>query len=274
MFTPLAVTDLGQGVGNVWGTVVSFIPRIAVFLVVLILGWLLAKLVGRLVAKGLARVGLDRALERGGLGSYFQRSRFSASDLAGKFVYYAGVLIVLQLAFSAFGPTNPITQLLNNVVAWLPRLAVALIIVVVAALIARAVRDLAADALGGLGYGRLLANTAGVFILGLGVIAALNQIGVATTVTLPVLIAVLAAVVGILVVGVGGGLVRPMQQRWADWLDRAESETQRFREQGGGRRGGAGETVAAPRQETAPTERVAPPRRSESGTYHRRHERR
>ena len=45
-------------------------------------------------------------------------------------------------------------------------------------------------------------------------IAALNQVGIATTVTQPVLIAVLATVAGILIVGVGGGLVRPMQQRW------------------------------------------------------------
>ncbi|MEY9213714.1 hypothetical protein NI17_023330 [Thermobifida halotolerans] len=267
MFTPLAVTDVGQGLGNVWDTVVAFIPRLVVFLVILVLGWLLAKLIGRLVTKGLAKVGLDRALERGGLGRYFQRSRFSASDIAGKFVYYAGVLIVLQLAFSAFGPDNPVTQLLNGVIAWLPQLAVALIIVVVAALIARAVRDLASDALGGLSYGRLLANAAGVFILGLGVIAALNQIGVAVSVTLPVLITVLATAAGILIVGVGGGLVRPMQQRWANWLDTAEDETKRFREEGGYQRGRAdamgsrpGGAARAPERDTAPTERIVAPR--------------
>ncbi|AAZ54555.1 hypothetical protein JCM3263A_05090 [Thermobifida fusca] len=274
MFTPLAVTDIGQGIGSVWGSLVAFIPRLAVFLVVLILGWLLAKLIGRLVAKALAKVGLDRALERGGLGSYFQRSRFNASDIAGKFVYYAGVLIVLQLAFSVFGPNNPITQMLNSVVAWLPHLAVALIIVVVAALIARAVRELASEALGGLSYGKVLANTAGVFIVGLGIIAALNQIGVAAAVTLPILIAVLAAVAGILIVGVGGGLIRPMQQRWEGWLDRAESETKNFRAQGAGDRGPATagsrstETVAPPRQESAPGEPLA-----SSGERRRRHRR-
>src|SRR5690606_42002462 len=130
MFTPLAVTDIGQGIGSVWGSLVAFIPRLAVFLVVLILGWLLAKLIGRLVAKALAKVGLDRALERGGLGSYFQRSRFDASDVAGKFVYYAGVLMVLQLAFSVFVPNNPITQMLNRVVEWLSRLALPLLTLV------------------------------------------------------------------------------------------------------------------------------------------------
>ena len=53
-------------------------------------------------------------------------------------------------------------------------------------------RELIVGTLGGLSYGKLLANLASVFILGLGVIAALNQVGIATTVTTPVLIAVLA----------------------------------------------------------------------------------
>jgi len=121
--------------------------------------------------------------------------------------------------------------MLTAVVAWLPRAAVAIVIVVVAAAIARAVKDLVANALGGLPSGRLLANIASIFVLALGVIAALNQIGVATTVTTPVLVAVLATVAGVVVVGVGGGLVRPMQQRWEGWLDRAEQEIPRMREQ-------------------------------------------
>ena len=61
----------------------------------------------------------------------------------------------------------------------------------------------------GLSYGRMLANLASVFILGLGIIAALNQVGIALTVTLPVLVAILGTIGGILVVGVGGGLIKP-----------------------------------------------------------------
>ncbi len=79
-------------------------------------------------------------------------------------------------------------------------------------------------AMSGLSYGRALATAAQAVIIGLGVIAALNQIGVATTVTTPVLIAVLATIGAILAIGVGGGLMRPMQQRWDRWLNRAEEE--------------------------------------------------
>ncbi|GAB3888799.1 hypothetical protein GCM10029964_057090 [Kibdelosporangium lantanae] len=95
---------------------------------------------------------------------------------------------------------------------------------VVAAAIAGAVKDLINSTMGALSYGKVLANIASIFILALGIIAALNQIGVATTVTTPVLIAVLAAIAGIAIVGVGGGLIRPMQQRWENWLDKAEHE--------------------------------------------------
>jgi hypothetical protein len=56
-------------------------------------------------------------------------------------------------------------------------------------------------------------------------------VGIATTVTTPVLIAVLATVAGILIVGVGGGLVKPMQKRWDGWLDRAAQEARAVQQQ-------------------------------------------
>ncbi|MFC7327670.1 mechanosensitive ion channel family protein [Marinactinospora rubrisoli] len=252
--------DLGRGLANAWSSIVSFGPKLLAFLVILIIGWIIAKIIGRLVAKGLAKAGLDRALERGGAGEYMRRSRFTASDLCGRVIYYVGVLIVLQLSFSVFGPNNPITRMLDRVVAWIPKAVVALVIIVVAALIAKAVRDLIAAALGGLTYGRFLANVTGVFILALGVIAALNQIEVATTVTQPVLIAVLATLAGILIVGVGGGLVRPMQQRWSNWLDAAERESVRVRDSGyrRGRADAMGAPAAAGEREEAPPRTARP----------------
>ncbi|MDE3721100.1 hypothetical protein PWG71_06845 [Nocardiopsis sp. N85] len=222
--------DVGQGLSTAWQSVAAFVPLLIGFLIILVVGWFIAWLVGKAVAKGLHGAGLDRALHRGGVGEYFERSRWSASELCGKIIYYVALLFVFTLAFNVFGP-NPVSTLLNDVIAWMPRGIVALIIVVVTAMIAKAVRDIISGALGGLSYGRLLGNIAGVAILALGVIAALNQMGIATTVTTPVLIAVLATVGGILVVGVGGGLIRPMQSRWEHWLNRAEEETGRLAEQ-------------------------------------------
>ncbi|PRY01984.1 mechanosensitive ion channel family protein [Allonocardiopsis opalescens] len=224
----LAAVNFGQGISQAWNAVASFVPALVAFLVILIVGWLIAKLIGRWVGRGLARVGFDRLAERGGVAQYLERSQFTASTLVGRIIYYVGLLFVLTLAFNVFGP-NPISNLLSEVIAWLPRAAVALVIIVVAVALAKGVRDIISGALSGLGYGRVLATIAAVFIIALGVIAALNQIGVATTVTTPVLVAILATVGGILVVGVGGGLIRPMQQRWEHWLNRAEEETDRMR---------------------------------------------
>jgi hypothetical protein len=212
-----------------WSSVANFAPKLVAFLVILIIGWILAKLIAKAIDKILEKVGFDRAVERGGVKKALARSNYDASTIVSKIVYYALLLVVLQLAFGVFGP-NPISALIAGVISFLPKLLVAVIIIVVASAIAAAVRDIVSNALSGLSYGRLLANIASIAILGLGVIAALNQVGIALTVTLPVLIAILGTVGGILIVGVGGGLIKPMQQRWEDYLSRAEDEGRNMRE--------------------------------------------
>jgi hypothetical protein len=115
------------------------------------------------------------------------------------------------------------------VIAWLPQAFIAIVIVVVAAAIASAVKDFIGNALAGLSYGRLLANIASIFVLALGIIAALDQVGIATAITTPILIAVLATVAGIVIVGVGGGLVQPMQHVWTNWIESLGQETVKVR---------------------------------------------
>jgi hypothetical protein len=210
--------------------VVLFVPKLVAFLVILVVGYFIAKLIGKAVDKVLERVGFDRAVERGGVKRALAKSSYDASSIVGKLVFYTLMLFVLQMAFGVFGP-NPISDLLTGVIAFLPKAIVAIIIIVVAAAIATAVRELVSNTLGGLSYGKVLANVAAAFILGLGIIAALNQVGIATTVTMPVLITVLATIGGILVVGVGGGLIKPMQARWEGYLHTMSRETEAIRQQ-------------------------------------------
>ena len=252
-----------DALNDMWRSVATFAPKLVAFLLILIIGIIVAKLISKAVDKILERVGFDRAVERGGVKRALANSRYDASTIAGKIVYYALVLFVLQLAFGVFGP-NPISDLLTGVIAFLPKLFVALIIVVVASAIAAAVRDLLSNSLSGLSYGRMLANIASVFILGLGIIAALNQIGIALTVTLPVLVAILGTIGGILVVGVGGGLIKPMQHRWEDYLDKAEQESRTIRDkasasQGPGRRQQPGHVGAAPSSYSPSAQHAAQP---------------
>ncbi|MCF6379290.1 hypothetical protein L2K70_16890 [Nocardioides KLBMP 9356] len=211
-------------------TIAEFVPKLVLFLVILIVGIIIAKVIAKALNAILERVGFDRAVERGGIKRALSQSKMDASDIVAKLIYYTLLLFVLQLAFGVFGP-NPISALIEDVIRFIPSLIVAIIILVVAASIAAAVKGLIENMLGGLSYGRTLANIASIFILFLGVVAALNQVGVATTVTTPVLIAILATVAGVIIVGVGGGLVRPMQQRWESYLTTAEREAPRIKEQ-------------------------------------------
>lgn len=223
MSTVLAQIDVSGSLRDGLSTVTTFVPKLLLFLVILLIGWFIARILRSLVIKLLDKVGFEGAVERTGMSRALAGSKYNASGLIAAIVYYAILLIALQIAFGMFGG-NSVSNLLAAIVAFLPKVIVAIIIVVVAAAIARAVRDVIASSLGGLSYGRLLANVASAFIIGLGVIAALNQMQIAVTVTTPVLIAVLATLGGVVVVGVGGGLVRPMQQRWERVLVRAEAE--------------------------------------------------
>ncbi|MFC7726947.1 hypothetical protein ACFQW6_17680 [Nocardioides sp. GCM10028917] len=209
-------------------TIAEFVPKLALFLVILVIGIIIAKVIAKALNALLERTGFDRAVERGGIKRALSSSKMDASDIVAKLIYYTLLLFVLQLAFGVFG-ANPISRLIEDVIRFLPSLVVAIIILVVAASIAAAVKGLLENMIGGLSYGRALANIASAFILLLGVIAALNQVGVATTVTTPVLIAILATVAGVIIVGVGGGLIRPMQQRWEGYLSTAEREAPRLK---------------------------------------------
>jgi ABC-type dipeptide/oligopeptide/nickel transport system permease component len=217
--------DIDGNIENTIDMAVNIGLKLLALVAIMLIGWFVARLLRGLVHRLLHRVGFNRLVENSGL------RRISGqqlpSQLLAKIVYYVVLLFTLQLAFSVFGP-NPVSDMIRSVVAWLPKLFFACVIIVVAVAIANAVFDLVSSALGSLSYGRALARIAQVAIIALGAIAAVNQIGVATTVTLPVLITVLATIGGIAVVGVGGGLIQPMRQRWERALTRAEAESGRL----------------------------------------------
>ena len=215
---------MNETLQNMLNTLGSWALKALGFLAILIVGWIIAKILGRVVDRVLARVGFNRLGERVQMRRW--TGKYEPSGLVGRLVYYTALLFTFQIAFNVFGP-NPVSDVIDTIIAWLPRLLVAAVIMVVAIAIANAVHDIVHNALSQFSYGRMLARVAQVVIIGLGTIAALNQIGIATTVTMPVLIAALATVGGILVVGVGGGLIQPMRERWERMLNKAESEGSR-----------------------------------------------
>ncbi|MBF4631104.1 hypothetical protein ITJ42_07740 [Clavibacter michiganensis subsp. phaseoli] len=210
--------------------VIAFVPLALLFLLILVVGLIVAKLISKALDKLLEKVGFDRLVERGGIKRALAGSKLDASDIVAKIVYYTLVLFVLQFAFGVFGQ-NPVSDLLQGIIGFLPKIIVAIIIVVIASAIAAGAKGLIQNTLGGLSYGKVLGNVVAVFILFLGITAALNQIEVATTVTTPILIAVLAIIAGVIIVGAGGGLIKPMQARWETMLTKAEEEAPKIQQQ-------------------------------------------
>jgi hypothetical protein len=221
--TPLAI-DWQTPVKDGLSSIATFVPKLLVFLLILFVAWLVAKGVAKFLGLVLGRLGFNALLAKAGADDVLRGAQIEPIGLITKLAYYFILLIGLQLALSAFGPTNPVSQLVDKIVLWLPQAFVAIVIVIIAGAVANAVKDLLTATLGGVSYGPLLAKIAAGFIIALGVIAALNQIGIGTAVTLPVLITVLATVGGILVVGVGGGLIGPMRNRWEGWLNQISAD--------------------------------------------------
>lgn len=218
-----------QGLNNAWTNIATFVPKLVIFLIILLIGWLIAKAVEKAVNAVLEKVGFDRVVERGPVGQAMAKSKYDASDLIAKLLYFTILLITLSVAFGVFG-TNPISDLLTGLIAFLPKVAVALVIIIIASAIAKAVKDLIEGMLGGLSYGKVLANIASIFILGIGIIAALNQVDVAVSVTTPILITLLATLGAVIAIGVGGGMIRPMERRWDRWLHTMEQESGNIRQ--------------------------------------------
>jgi mechanosensitive ion channel-like protein len=205
--------DFQQGWNDAWQRIATFLPKFVAFLLILILGYIVAKVLAKVVNGVLERVGFDRWVERGGLRDMLARSRYDASDILAKIVFWAVMLLVLQLAFGVFG-SNPVSDLLRGIIAYLPNIFVAIIILVIAAALARAAADILGTMLAGVSGGAWMARGAGAAILVIGIFAALDQLMIAPAIVTGLFYAMLAIIVGSAIVAVGGGGIRTMQRYW------------------------------------------------------------
>ena len=225
----ILAVDYQGGIESAWSNVATFVPKLVVALVILLVGYLVAKAVAGILNKVLERVGFDRVVERGGVRQVLARSRYDPSDILAKLVFWTIMLLVLQLAFGVFG-SNPISDLLRGLIAYLPNVFVAILILVIAAAVARAVTDLLANLLSSVQGGQLLARGAGIAVLIFAVFAALDQLQIAPRIVTGLWYALLAAVVGSVIVAVGGGGIRTMQHYWERTASRAESRGPELRD--------------------------------------------
>ena len=150
------------------------------------------------------------------------RTNWDASDILAKLVFYFVMLFSLQLAFGVFGP-NPVSDLLTRVVAYLPNIFVAGLIVIIAGAIAAGVKTIVQASTGGLTYGRYIATASSVLIWVVGVFAALDQLDIAPAIVTGLFYAALAIVVGSAIVAIGGSGIQPLRGQWEKAIHKIET---------------------------------------------------
>jgi hypothetical protein len=219
----LGQVDFEQGLEDAWSDIATFVPKLLGFLVILLIGWFIAKALSKLADALLERVGFDRWVERGALKDAFARSKTEPSDIIGLVVFWGVFLVALQLAFGIWGP-NPVSDLIEGLIAYLPNIFVAVVILVIAGAVAKAVTDILSATLAGATAGTWIARGAGIAILVVGVFAALNQLEIAPEIVNGLFYALLAIIVGSAVVAIGGGGIQTMRRYWERAAAKAEEK--------------------------------------------------
>lgn len=245
----IADIDINTGLQEAWQNVATIVPKLLAFFLILLIGWFIAKALSKLTNALLERVGFDGWVERGSLKEAFARNNTDASDLVAVLVFWIVFLITLQLAFGIWGP-NPISDLLEGLIAYIPRIVAAVVILVIAAAVAKVLTDILRPTLGAVEGGDWIARAAGVAVLVIGVFAALDELQIAPAIVVGLFYALLAVIVGALIVAFGGGgipIAREYLQRW-----RAKGEVKAAEIRRNANTDAAGEAIEdmAPRPDT------------------------
>jgi hypothetical protein len=207
------ITDWGAAVMTSLTAALSMflaaIPRVIGFLVILIIGWLIAGVLAAAVAALLRAVRFNDLAQRSGLAGFVHSMgvRKDTAGLLADIVKWFVRLIVLVVAFDALG-LPAVSNVLQQFLLWIPNLVVAVIILVIAGLAANALGDLIRGATAQAGFDNpdLFATITRVAVWGFGIVVAVNQIGVAQTLVNTLfmgLVGALALAVG-LAFGLGG----------------------------------------------------------------------
>jgi hypothetical protein len=116
----------------------AFLPRLAVAIGVLLVGWLLAKALRVVVVKALRALNFHVLTERAGIDGFLQQggTEKDTTALFGWIAYALVILASLIIAFNSLGLTQ-VTDLLGRVLLFVPKLLVALLVLIFGSYFAR-----------------------------------------------------------------------------------------------------------------------------------------
>ncbi len=205
------VNGVSSGIQEAWQDVITFVPKFVGALVILFVGWLVARLVYRAATRLLEGVGLDRLLERAGLGERIKAAQITAADLVARAIYWFLLLVVLLLAAQTL-EVRHLSDLLSELISYLPLVVVAIIIVIVASAVGAFLAEVATPWSRDHSI-RWLPEVARWMVIGFGALAALNTLNIAEEIVNTLFIAVVGTIGVSLAIAFGVGGI-PVARKW------------------------------------------------------------
>ncbi|MFF7708410.1 mechanosensitive ion channel domain-containing protein [Pseudomonas sp. NPDC007930] len=180
-----------------WTKIAQFIPNLLAALVVILLGFVVAKLLDALLSRLLAKVGLDRLMAGTGLTKLMSRGgiRVPISALVGKIVYWFVLLVFLVSAAESLGMTR-VSATLDVLALYLPKVFGGALVLLVGVLLAQLVNGIVRGAAEGVGldYSASLGRIAQWLVIIISISVAISQLEIKTDLLNHVIVIVLVTI--------------------------------------------------------------------------------
>lgn len=219
------ITDASQALLASLAVFLAAIPAIVGAIVILVIGWIVSSILGRLVTSLLRRVRFDQLAAKSGVTDVLARSNVQAdpAGVVGGLVKWYIRLVFILMAANAIGITA-IAGVVNQILAFIPNLLVAALILAAFAWLANIARNFVSGAVesAGMPNGGALGTIAYVTVFAFGIIAAADQIGIAQTLLNTLFVGVVAALALAFGLAFGLGGRDAASEIWNDWRGHAQ----------------------------------------------------
>jgi small-conductance mechanosensitive channel len=169
---------------NLWIGIVSFVPNLVIAIIIVILGWLIGALFGRAIWQVFRSLKVDEALRRAGFESFLRRGGINLDSGAfiGGLVKWFVIIVFLMAAFDVLGLAQVNLFLREVVVAFIPRVLVAALVLLVAGVLGDVVERVVVTAAktADIRSAHFAGSIAKWAIWIFAILVALSQIGIAT----------------------------------------------------------------------------------------------
>jgi hypothetical protein len=172
--------DIVKSFQSALDSLIGFLPNLLGFLVILLVGFVVAKLVAAAVRKVCQKMRLDEHLHSSDANKYVERVMPGASPAKGiaRVVFWLIFIFFLTAALAAL-KIPAVTTFMNQVLAYLPNVVVAIVIFVIAALVAGAVAAGVAKLLGDTPTGKIVATIVPALVMVIAMFMILQQLQIA-----------------------------------------------------------------------------------------------